>query len=140
MKKLITLLFLGFMAQSQIAMTFEEVKKEYGNNYEIQDADMCAGDFCVKYISEHQFGARWMFLSFLSTQNYDKLCNYVHIIEPKSRANFWINTMEENGYVSQEMKRKENGDRVYTWIDYESELKYEVIIFKGGVSITKALK
>lgn len=118
----LTLFITASISYSQIGMTLDEVIEEHGTDYEVQDK----GDY--DYVIKYEKGERWDIMKFFTLDSGKTICIYVHIMEPKSEINAWINALNESGYVKMDE---------FIWRDYEGSIEYEVEIFDGGVSVFK---
>ena len=110
------------ICSSQIGMNLDEVIEEHGTDYEVQDK----GDF--DYVIKYEKGERWDIMNFVTLDTGETICIKVHIMEPTSEINAWINALNESGYVKMDE---------FIWRDYEASIEYEVEIFDGGVSVFK---
>ena len=111
---------------SQIYATYDEVIEYYGKDYTVENSDYY--DLLIKFDIKKDFGNQWNLFGFIILESGKKVCNYVHIMEPKSRTNYWINYLNEKGYVKIEDLE---------WRDYENGINFKIDIFETGVSYIK---
>lgn len=131
MKHILLLFFIigiNTVSVSQIWSELSEVTEHYGNDYEILESDNL--DLYIKYVKEFKHGKRWTMIGFTFLESGKKICSYVHIIEAKSRSNYWITYLNEKEYVK-------TGD--LKWRDYENNIEFSVEVFETGVSIIKKI-
>ena len=130
MKKILFIIILYFCfnltSYSQIYATYDEVIEYYGKDYTVENSDYY--DLLIKFDIKKDFGNQWNLFGFIILESGKKVCNYVHIMEPKSRTNYWINYLNEKGYVKIEDLE---------WRDYENGINFKIDIFETGVSYIK---
>ena len=110
MKKILFIIILYFCfnltSYSQIYATYDEVIEYYGKDYTVENSDYY--DLLIKFDIKKDFGNQWNLFGFIILESGKKVCNYVHIMEPKSRTNYWINYLNEKGYVKIDQKLEQN--------------------------------